>query len=188
MKDIKQLPKNIALTIALVSVAVIWRMINHNFMLAPNLELITTISVLVAISINFKFAIITALGSMVVSDLIIGNTSIFIFTWSSFVLIAIFAGLLKKINQKPTKQVVASFGFAIASSFIFFVITNFGVWLEGWYTMDLAGLIKCFTLAIPFYRTMLIGNIVLVPTAVWARQALIARQKTKSLVINSSIS
>lgn len=187
MKDKKQLLKNIALTIAVVSVAVIWRIVNNRFMIAPNLELVTSMAVLVAISVNYRFAIITALGSMMISDLIIGNTSIFVFTWSSFILIAISAGLLKKLNQKPIKQVVTSFGFAIASSFMFFVITNFGVWLEGWYTMDMAGLLKCFTLAIPFYRTMLIGNIILAPTIVGLRQVLIAYQKSKLSVINSSI-
>jgi hypothetical protein len=163
--------KNTIIIAALIAAAVAWRIINHNYSIAPNLEIITTVSVLAALIIGFRGAIIVPLGSMIISDMFIGNTSIFIFTWSSFAVIGLLALLLKKLDEKPKKQILGALGFAITSSFLFFFITNFGVWLQGWYPANFAGLIRCFTMAIPFYRTMLIGNIIIIPSVVAIRQS-----------------
>ena len=173
--------KKILLIIVLVAIAVSWRIINHNYSIAPNLELITVVSVLAAIIIDWKAAIIVPLGSIILSDLIIGNSSIFIFTWSSFALIGIGSLLLRKLNNKPKSQIIYSLGFAVASSFTFFIITNFGVWAQGWYPATLTGLITCYTVALPFYRTMLIGNMIIVPVAVSAWQLVKARELDKEL-------
>lgn len=180
--------KNILLIAILVTIAVGWRIINHNYQLAPNLELVTSVSVLAAITLGLRAAIVVPISTMVLSDLIIGNSSIFIFTWSSFVIIGLSALILRKLNQRPKLQILSSVGFAIASSFIFFIITNLGVWLQGWYPPTLAGLTNCFIMAIPFYRTMLIGNLILVPTAVIAWQLVKAHQTAKGLVVDTLIS
>lgn len=174
--------KNIFITALLIAAAVAWRIINHNYSIAPNLEIVTAVSVLAALMIGFRGAIIVPLGSMIISDLFIGNSSIFIFTWSSFATIGMLAMMLRKLNHKPKIQILGSFGFAILSSFLFFAITNFGVWLQGWYPATMAGLVSCFTMAIPFYRTMLIGNMILVPSSVLAWQAITARQIAKSSI------
>jgi len=171
--------KNITLITLLVAIAVEWRIINHNFGIAPNLELITVASVLAAIIIGWKAAVIVPISSIILSDLIIGNSSIFVFTWSSFALIGIGALLLRKLNNKPKSQIIFSLGFAVASSFAFFVITNFGVWAQGWYPATLAGLINCYAVALPFYRTMLIGNMIIVPIAISVWQLAKARELDK---------
>ncbi|MFY0673206.1 MAG: hypothetical protein JXQ87_07365 [Bacteroidia bacterium] len=45
------------------------------------------------------------------------------------------------------------FGASLASSAVFFVITNFGSWIfSPEYTKDIAGLITCYVAAIPFYN------------------------------------
>ena len=176
--------KKITLIIALIAIAVSWRIINHNYMIAPNFELVTVATVIAAITLGYKAAIAVPLTSMVISDLIIGNTSIFIFTWGAFLIIGMGAILLAKLNKKSKTQVLCSVGFAILSSFFFFALTNFGVWAQGWYPATWNGLAECFTLAIPFYRTMLIGNIIMIPAAVAAYQFVKNRQAAKSLVIN----
>lgn len=187
MKNNKTIIFKIIFTTAIVTLAVLWRMINHSYNFAPNLELITTISVLAAIILGARWSVIVSLSSIIVSDLIIGNSSIFIFTWSAFAVIGVGAILLRKLNNHPKKQILASVGFAVVSSFIFFAITNLGVWLQGWYPATPAGLITCFTLAIPFYRTMLIGNIILVPASVGVYQLVSAKITTKNLVINTTV-
>lgn len=186
MKNNKYL-KNTIISICLIAVAVGWRIINHNYNFAPNLELITTTTVLSSIFIGFRYAIIVPIASMVISDSIIGNSSIYLFTWGSFALIGLFSILLRKLNSKPKKQIIASTGFAVASSFAFFIITNFGVWAQGWYPATWAGLVTCFTLAIPFYRTMLIGNIILVPASIFVWQFVKSKITTKSLVVDSFV-
>ncbi len=188
MKNNKNLVIKIAILITLISSAVIWRLINHNLGLLPNLELITTVTVLAAIIFGARAAIVAPIIAIIASDLVIGNSSIFIFTWSSFAVIGLGAILLRKLNKQPGKQILASAGFAIASSFLFFFVTNLGVWLQGWYPATLDGLMTCFTLAIPFYRTMLIGNLILVPLSVAGYQFIRTKIAAKDLVINASIS
>lgn len=183
----KSLFKKISLTVLLIALAVGWRIINHNLQLAPNLELVTVASVLAAVIIGWKAALVVPITSMIFSDLIIGNSSIFIYTWGSFAIIGLGALLLRKLNQKPKSQIFYSAVFAITSSFLFFAITNFGVWAQGWYPATWAGLGNCFIMAIPFYRTMLIGNIILVPAAISIWQLIRARQMAKNLVIDTLV-
>ncbi len=187
MKNNKKLVIKIAILITLISIAVIWRLVNHNLGLLPNLELITTITVLAAIIFGARAAIVAPIIAIIASDLIIGNSSIFIFTWGSFAIIGLGAILLRKLNKQPGKQILASAGFAVASSFLFFVITNLGVWLQGWYPATFNGLMTCFTLAIPFYRTMLISNLILIPSSVAIYQFVRAKVFAKNLVINTTI-
>lgn len=171
--------------IALLTVlAVSWRIVNFNYTIAPNLEIVTSVTILAAVMLGFRAALIVPIATMIISDLFIGNSSIFVYTWGSFAVIGLGALLLRRLNKKPKLQILSSFGFAIASSFMFFVVTNFGVWLQGWYPMTLAGLIDCYVAAIPFYRTMLIGNLILIPTVVSIWQFVRIRH---SSVVNSFV-
>ena len=179
--------KKIAYIVLLIAVAVSWRVINHDYQIAPNLEIVTTVSVLAAVALGFRAAVIVPIATMIISDLIIGNSSIFIVTWSSFAIIGVSAMLLRKLNNKPGKQILYSVGFAAASSFFFFIVTNFGVWAQGWYPATFAGLMDSYTMAIPFYRTMLIGNLILVPATISAWQLVRAHQTSKSLVVDSLV-
>ena len=49
---------------------------------------------------------------------------------------------------------------ALIGAFIFFVVTNFGVWLLGSYEYSLNGLIICYTLAIPFFSYTLVSTLI----------------------------
>ena len=52
-------------------------------------------------------------------------------------------------------------GAAIASSVLFFIVTNFGVWLVGdMYPRDVGGLVLCYIAAIPFFQYSLVGDFV----------------------------
>ena len=51
-------------------------------------------------------------------------------------------------------------GAALASSALFFIVTNFGVWaLDNMYPRTIAGLIACYTAALPFFRNTLEGDL-----------------------------
>ena len=46
-----------------------------------------------------------------------------------------------------------------SASVLFFVASNFAVWLfSGMYTLDGAGLTRCYTAALPFFRNTLLGD------------------------------
>lgn len=48
----------------------------------------------------------------------------------------------------------------VAGSTLFFIVSNFGVWLTSdWYSADLAGLIACYVAALPFYQYTLLGDL-----------------------------
>lgn len=52
-------------------------------------------------------------------------------------------------------------GAALASSVLFFVLTNFGVWALGsWYPKTWEGLVACYVGAIPFFYNTLVGDAV----------------------------
>ncbi|MCH8979043.1 MAG: hypothetical protein IH945_07345 [Armatimonadetes bacterium] len=48
---------------------------------------------------------------------------------------------------------------ALGSATAFFVISNFGVWLAGGYPRSILGIVECYTLALPFFRNTLYGDL-----------------------------
>ena len=50
---------------------------------------------------------------------------------------------------------------ALGSGLLFFVVTNFSVWLgSAFYPPTWEGLVACYTAALPFFRNTLVGNLV----------------------------
>lgn len=158
--------KNIAVIVSLIALAVSWRLINHEYGFAYNLELVTTVSMLAALKYGWKAAVAVPLAVMAISDAIIGTSSIIIFSWLSFALIGLGALVLRRYNDKAGKQIMGATVFAIAGSTFFYLVTNFGVWAQGFYPPTLSGLEMSYIMAIPFYKTMLVGNLLFAPAAV----------------------
>lgn len=71
------------------------------------------------------------------------------------VLATVFVGRWMKFNQNKFRLPAGS----IAASTIFFLLSNFGVWLGGWYSMTFAGLVACYISAIPFYGYTIAGDL-----------------------------
>jgi len=93
--------------------------------------------------------------SMILGDLIIGFHNLILFTYLGL-LFSVIIG--KYIQQLKIKQIFLS---SIASAFIFFIVSNFGVWLMGgFYELTLQDLVKCYVAAIPFFRSTLISTII----------------------------
>ena len=89
---------------------------------------------------------------MLISDLFLGFYSISIFVYLSFLLISFFGTMSK--NPGAIKII---FG-VLLGSVSFFIITNFGVWILGGYPRNFAGLLSCYTMAIPFFNNTLAGS------------------------------
>ena len=97
--------------------------------------------------------LIVALSAFIVSDLIIGLHSLVLFTWGSLFLVAYFAKYFQKFYFRI-------FGVSL-SCIIFFLVSNFGVWTSSdLYTTNIKGLILCYTMAVPFLQSSLIGTII----------------------------
>lgn len=59
------------------------------------------------------------------------------------------------IHSQPKKIM----GLSLISSIVFFIVSNFVVWLGGWYGYSIAGLGACFVAAIPFFHNTVGGDL-----------------------------
>lgn len=96
------------------------------------------------------------LAALLLSDAIIGFHSGMAFVYASVALIVLI-GWAVQTRMTPFRIGAA----AVLSSLLFFIVTNFGVWLSGgMYPQTLAGLMACFVAAIPFFQNTLAGDLV----------------------------
>ncbi len=91
------------------------------------------------------------LVSFVITDLIIGFHSTVLFTWGSVLIIGL-------ISRYFTKSIIFRMSGALLGAFIFYLFTNFGVWVSGMYEYSLIGLSNSYLLAIPFFGYSLIST------------------------------
>lgn len=116
-----------------------------------NFTIVGALLIFYAYKKDIKNSAILGLSIMLISDLILGFSFASPFVYLGFASYA----LVSKIYKNRFGLILAP---TIAAT-SFFIITNFGVWLGPWYSHDLLGLQKCFTLALPFYRNTLLGDI-----------------------------
>lgn len=86
--------------------------------------------------------------AMAISDLFLGFYSISIWVYGSFLAISLLGHYWKTIKTKNI----------LISSLLFFIVTNFGVWLTG-YPKTIEGFVLCYTLAIPFLINAIAGDL-----------------------------
>ena len=85
---------------------------------------------------------------MFITDLFLGFGSITMFVYLSFMIISYIG-----INSKTISN-----GTILGSSLLFFLLTNFGVFLLG-YPHTIQGLLTCYTLALPFFVNTILGDL-----------------------------
>ena len=92
--------------------------------------------------------------AMFLSDLIIGFHSQIYAVYVAIIILSLLGNMIKTKNIKN----LAITGFA--GSLIFFMITNFSVWLSGGlYPLTIDGLLECYIMAIPFFHNTLISTL-----------------------------
>tara|TARA_Y100001970_G_C13844134_1_gene655953 strand:+ start:138 stop:626 length:489 start_codon:yes stop_codon:yes gene_type:complete len=117
----------------------------------PNFTSLIALSLYVPVVFGLKF-IFVVIASYFVTDLFIGFHSTLFFTWGSVVLI----GLLSNYFYKNIYYRVSG---ALIGAVIFYITTNFGVWINGSYGYNFNGLINCYIAAIPFFTYTVISTI-----------------------------
>jgi hypothetical protein len=95
------------------------------------------------------------LGAMLLSDAVLGFYSGMWVTYLAVALIVLTGWVaLSRIS------VLRVAGAAVASSVLFFLVSNFGTWaLSGMYPHTSAGLSACYVAAIPFFQNTLAGDL-----------------------------
>lgn len=126
------------------------RMIPHAWNYTPILAL----AMFSGTHLNKQQTIVVPFLFMLLTDIFLGFYSSVAYTWLAVILCAYLGALLKR-ERSATHLVVAS----LLSSAIFFVVSNFGVWVAS-YPLTLTGFMTCYTLAIPFFRNTLLSTLV----------------------------
>ncbi|WP_265521407.1 DUF6580 family putative transport protein [Oerskovia flava] len=155
-----------ALVVAFAVLAVVWRLVRADLGAPPNLELVTAATFIATVLLRSRWAFVVPLAVTVVSDVVLGNTAIALFTWSAWLVVGL--GSLLVGDRQGWRRVGAGAVFGVGASLWFFAWTNFGVWLQSrgtWYPAGVEGLVASYVAGLPFLRTMLIGNLVLLPLA-----------------------
>ncbi len=133
------------------------------FDLGPNIELITLASILAAFYLNKKSTFLLIFGTVALSDLLIGNSNIFLFTWTGFLLPILAISIFKSLN---VSRILSGTLAGVSSNLFFFFWTNFGVWtLDSWdmYPNTIFGLMSSFINGIPFLKYQLTSTLFFVP-------------------------
>ena len=143
--------KNKMFPMLIVILAVLMRFLPHPANVAP----MAAMALFGGAYLNKKYAVILPLVVMLISDLFLGFHKTILFVYGSFLITSIIGMVLR--GRIKFKTVV---GASLLSSIIFYIVTNFGVWLtSGMYELTGLGLGRCYVLAIPFFRNTLVGDL-----------------------------
>jgi hypothetical protein len=143
--DLQMMNKRQLLIIGFILMAIIVRVLPH----PPNVTPILAIALFGGTTFKNKWlGVLLPLIAMGISDMYLGFYSISYWVYGSFFLVSMLGTYWKKIGVKNV----------LISSLIFFIITNFGVWLGG-YPKTIEGFLLCYTMAIPFFINSILGNL-----------------------------
>jgi hypothetical protein len=157
----KTIDKKFLAAVILITVGVIFRLLQWT----PNFSPVTAIALFGgACLLDKKWSLIIPLVSLFIGDVLLALMNHYpvfhdtiLFVYGAFLLIVLLGWQLRNGDFSNLKVG----GFAVLSSVLFFFISNFGVWAVGTlYPPTWEGLIACFTMAIPFYKFTLLGDVV----------------------------
>ena len=147
-----KIQKNIIILIpALIAFGIIMRLFPHS----PNFTPIGAIALWSGLYLPKRYAFIVAIGAMLLSDIFLGF-------YSFNIMASVYVGwlimtALGSLSKNKTQAIMGIF----IGSFIFFLITNFSVWMFGsLYPATFDGLISSYLNALPFFRNSLSANLI----------------------------
>lgn len=123
---------------------------------------VAAIALLSGLLLGGYYTLLVPLGVLFLSDLYYGNTSIFLFTWSGFVLVGLLGYFAKKRVPFTIKSIFPVMGLGIGSVLLYDFWTNFGCWLI-WYPATPNGFLTCYILALPFTIWHILSILLVLP-------------------------
>jgi len=125
--------------------------------------IIGIISVLAGVLLGGYYSLIVPLSAMAVSDAILGNGMIFVFTWSGFAMMGVL-GLQARKSRAPNATFgLRLTGIGVAGILAFDIWTNVGWWAL-FYPHTAGGLAACFAMALPFIVGHVLTTAAVLPT------------------------
>lgn len=105
--------------------------------------------------IKSRWGILLPVAVMAFSDMIIGMHSLYLVTWGSFLLIGMIGWWVR--SKKSMVRILSG---TVMGSVLFYLLTNFAVWLfTPLYAKTAVGLVQCYYMAIPFFRNTALGDL-----------------------------
>lgn len=160
------------LAVLLVFVCAFFRIIPH----PPNFAPVGATAVLAGRTMKPLTAIAVTLSAMALADLALawmhgyrpfGLGTLFIY--GGFAVQVLLARALRKERGGALTA-------AVSGAFVFFALSNLGVWVAGGlYPRTLDGLVACYVAALPFFGTTLVGDVLWTIALVLAWRALAER-------------
>ena len=138
--------------LVLVALAALSRLLPH----PPNVAPIAALALFGgAYFADRRLAFVIPGLALLASDALIGFHSQLVLVYACFA-VTVMLGTLLQGRLRALPITAATLG----SSVLFFVVTNFGVWLlDGLYPVTFEGLVACYVAAIPFFHNSVAGNL-----------------------------
>jgi hypothetical protein len=143
------------LTPILVLLCTVFRIVPH----PPNVAPVGATAVLAGRTMSPGAAVALTLAAMAISDLALaaihgwppfsGQTP---FVYAGFTAQVAIARALRRVRG-------GAIAAAIVGATAFFAISNLGLWALGMYPRTAAGLVACYTMALPFFTRTLVGDV-----------------------------
>lgn len=139
---------NLKIALSIFLALAVSRFIPH----PPNFTSLIALSFYVPAIFGSRYMPVVLL-SFVFTDLVIGFHNTLLFTWGSVIFIGIF-------SRYFTKSILTRISGALTGALIFFIITNFGVWVSGMYQANLNGLVESYVMGLPFFGYSLVSTFI----------------------------
>jgi len=136
----------------LTIINVVSRLLPH----AANMTAVGAIALFSGAKFGWKKGILVTVLSMILTDAVLGFHSVMWATYGCMIVSVIIGTYIGKTNHVRT--IVSA---SLFSSIVFFLVTNFAVWISPWhmYPHTVSGLVECYIMALPFFRNSLVGDI-----------------------------
>jgi len=139
--------------ITLTAIGIISRLVPH----LPNMTPVGATALFSSAKFGIKKGMVILLATMLITDSLLGLHPVMWATYGSFMITLVIGWWVQK-KYSLSRFITGT----LVSSIVFFIMTNFAVWLvplpSGMYQKSIAGLIHCYIMAIPFFRNSLIGD------------------------------
>lgn len=144
-------PQETWIALFLVTAGCFLRVLPH----PENFTPIVAIALLAGAVLPPALALTVPVLAMIASDLWIGHHDLFWVTWGTFAAVVLIGRALGR-SPGALRSVLGS----LAGSTVFFLTSNLAVFLfQDMYPRTYAGLVECFTMALPFFRNSVLGDL-----------------------------
>jgi hypothetical protein len=122
--------------------------------LPPNIAAVTGVTLLAGFALRSVWlALLVPIAAMALADLVLGWYNEVVFTYIGMAAGVVLARALLH-HLTPLRLIGTTF----LASLVFFVLSNLGVFVSGYYGYTWDGLVACYIAAIPFWQNSLIAD------------------------------